>query len=227
MSLSILEEIRSAQRELARMQGDPRPLVRRLVVVPGYRAHKRMGKALANTLRGVVTEPGWIIEQHHTSSHSFEHAGARVLHAIGEAWGREEPIDFVGVSMGGLLGRWLAMPEHAGLPIERLFTISTPHRGANAAKIATFDDSARAMIPGSERLAELDGALADAEYTMRCYARTRDWWVGTGRLAPVGYAPITVRTPLWEPAHFMSSYDVRTLVDIARHVRGEEPWLID
>ncbi|MEM1422877.1 MAG: hypothetical protein AAGH64_02630 [Planctomycetota bacterium] len=213
-----------AKRELERMRADPKPPVRRVVVVPGYRSHASLGRALGDSLRSVVSVPDWVIDQAHQSSGTFEDAGARVIGAIEEAWGTlDHEIDFVGVSMGGLLGRWLAMPEHGGLPIARLFTLSTPHRGANVARIAAPDPAARLMVPGSDGLAMLDAALEDASYEMLCYARSRDWWVGTDRLAPEGVSPVTVTPPWWEPGHFMASYDVRLIADVARHVRGEAP----
>ena len=216
--------IDEAKRELERMKADPRPPVRRVVVVPGYRSHGSLGRALGNHLRAVVTEPSWVIDQAHQSSGSFEDSAGRITRAIEGAWGTlEHELDYVGVSMGGLLGRWLAMPEHAGLPIARLFTISTPHLGAYVARIAAPDPAAKLMVPGSEGLAMLDGALEGATYEMYCYARNRDWGVGTDHLAPEGVTPVSVTPPWWEPGHFMASYDVRLIADIARYIRDEPP----
>ena len=218
--------IERARRELAAMKDDPRPPVRRVLVVPGYRSHASMGRVLGDHLRAVVTEPSLVIDQAHQSCGSFECAGERVVSAIDNAWGtRDHPIDYVGVSMGGLLGRWLAMPEHGALPIARLLTVSTPHLGANVARIAAPDPAARVMVPGSEGLATLDRALEHAPYELRCYARSRDWWVGSDRLAPEGITPISVTPRWWELGHFMASYDVRLIADIARLIRGEDPLL--
>ncbi|GAB4548425.1 MAG: hypothetical protein Tsb0013_08980 [Phycisphaerales bacterium] len=216
-----MKDLHDARRALERMRADKRPPIRRVVVVPGYRSHASMGRALRDHLRSVVSEPSWVIDQAHQSCGSFDEAGRRVLDAIERAWGTGHEVDFVGVSMGGLLGRWLAMPEHGGLAIRRLFTISTPHKGANVARLAAPDPAAKVMVPGSVGLERLDRALASADYELRCYARTRDWWVGSDRLTPDGHKAMTVTPRWWELGHFMASYDVRIIADIARRIRDE------
>lgn len=225
IGMAQMPTIRQARAALRAMEQDVRAPVRRVVVAPGYRSHERMGRTLANALRRVVTKPEWVIDRSHMRCRSFDGSGARILEAIDEAGWRDEPLDFVGVSMAGLLGRYLAMPEHAGLKIARLFTISTPHRGANAARIARPDPAARDMAPDSERLRELDTAFPSAPYEMVCYGRRRDLWVGTDRLAPEGHPIALVDTPWYEPGHFLASWDVRIMADIARHVRSEPPML--
>ena len=86
----------------------------------------------------------------------------------------EIEVDVVAISMGGLIARYAAMPlpdDSRQLRIRRLFTISTPHRGAKLAALPTFDQRQIDMRPGSAFLASLDDALADADYDLLPYVR--------------------------------------------------------
>jgi hypothetical protein len=224
---SIGEELARARADLRRMADDPRPIVRDVFVVPGYRAHDSLGEHLARALRACVTEPRRVVSKGHQKCATFECSMDVCRRAIDEAFGAGAELDFVGVSMGGLLGRALAEPEHGGLNIRRLFTISTPHRGANLANLVAPDLAAKDMIPGSDRLHWLDERLERSPYAMRCYARTRDWWVGSENTAPTGRSAIVLRSPIHTLSHLLVTRDPRIVADIARHLRDEEPAFTD
>ncbi len=71
----------------------------------------------------------------------WRHFGSGVIDAVDQKFPSSDPevtteVDVIGYSMGGLAARYAAMPATAvnlskrRLQIGRLFTISSPHRGA-------------------------------------------------------------------------------------------------
>lgn len=141
----------------------------------------------------------------------------------------EQDVDVIGFSMGGLVARLLASKptgDYPALRMARLFTLATPHRGAELARAFRPDRAARAMKPGSEFLTSLDAQLGEAQYELVCYAHLNDWWVGSRRTAPPGREPIWVDTRNPVDAilsHFTVSSDMRVIVDLALRLRGEQP----
>jgi hypothetical protein len=127
--------------------------------------------------------------------------------------------------MGGIVSRHAARPREDGrrLRVRRLFTIASPHRGARMATLPTLDRRQIDMRPGSPFLAELDGALEQADYELVTYARLGDAVVGAANSAPHGRDPWWVDCPPLGFAHLGAGHDHRILADIARRLRGEEP----
>ena len=135
--------------------------------------------------------------------------------------------------MGGLVARhaWAWGKRSDGserkrLRMARLFTIGTPHRGAELAQSLTPDRQARQMRAGSEFLEALDRADAERDFEMICYARTKDAIVGALRTAPEGETPYWVHGP-WLLSHLTVARDWRINVDIARRLRGEAPFALE
>jgi len=120
-----------------------------------------------------------------------------------------------------------AAVEREGQPrlrIARLFTISTPHRGALAAEMLRPDNRAAQMRAGSTLLADLDGAYPTCGYEFISYVRLGDGIVGEeaargpdGRLWWVADKPLS-------PSHMHAAYDQRIIADIVRRLAGEDPW---
>jgi len=155
--------------------------------------------------------------------------------------------DVVAFSMGGLIARLAAAPPPPKSPqlpedepeapadtsvedqsdrlrIARLFTISTPHRGAVLAVVPTPSLLINAMRPGSDQLAAIDRARTPGDYAIIPYVRLRDPIVGTAQAAPRGESPWWLPTPLWELPHNQAIDDPRILADILRRLRGEPPF---
>ena len=140
-------------------------------------------------------------------------------------------VDVVGISMGGLAARDAALSDpthsHRRLRIARLFTISSPLRGALLAELTPFDvhplqadmraGSAfyRVVNNWPQRPADL--------YAVYSYVRLRDGTVGVGNAAVPGVTPWWVSTPPLEPPHDASLFDPRILADIAARLRGDRP----
>jgi pimeloyl-ACP methyl ester carboxylesterase len=133
-------------------------------------------------------------------------------------------IDVVGISMGGIVARVLAAGL-VGPPVRivRLFTISTPHRGARLARYVRPDFAARDLAPGSRLLAALDDPAATRPESIHCLALARDWFVGEENTAPPDVTP-----RIYPPrglvaralAHFASIYDEDLQDDLARRLRA-------
>jgi len=235
-----------AYRDLDRMRASPQPIERPLVVLGGF---LDPGFAPGGVIRAVrpTLDGGPIIRVTFATSRRFAECRERVLAAVLEALpertevesGRYETIevDVIANSMGGLVARYAAIwpdpPDAPDAPdtihadtrlrIARLFTISSPHRGAASANPRSISALERDMATGSAFLEALDAALADAEYELVCYVRLGDVIVGRDNAAPAGTIPHWVAEPPLEAAHLFASYDRRILADIARRLRGEEP----
>ena len=223
-------EARAAIREMKR---DPRPLDRPLIIAGGLFDAGFDVNRLAGTLRRMTTDDDMITTATFMSltTGSFDGCRDYLIRKVEETFGATDTretieVDVIGFSMGGLVARHASRPRTDGgkrLVIRRLFTISTPHRGARMAGGPTFDSRTIDMRAGSSFLAELDEALPLAEYEMYAYARLGDWIVGVRNTAPPGRTAWWVPTPPLSPAHLGAANDPRILADIARRLRGESP----
>jgi pimeloyl-ACP methyl ester carboxylesterase len=157
----------------------------------------------------------------------------RLLRAVDRAFPGEDPtwtteVDVIAQSMGGLVARYAALPppEETGrrLRIARLFTISTPHRGARLAWLPTLHPLHRSMRPGSPVLQELQSACPQTRYELYPYVGYHDLVVGREHAAPEGRTAWWVDTGPPGLAHLGAMVDPRILADIARRLRGEEPF---
>ena len=108
---------------------------------------------------------------------NFNTCRRKLIDKVQRTWPSDDPawtteVDVVGFSMGGLVSRHAALPLDDGargahgptrrLKIRRLFTIATPHRGANWAPLGVFNSLAQSMRHGSPLLQRLDAALPSA-----------------------------------------------------------------
>ncbi|MEX0741277.1 MAG: hypothetical protein WD079_00670, partial [Phycisphaeraceae bacterium] len=84
----------------------------------------------------------------------------------------------------------------------------------------------RDMRIGSAFLMELARAAEDKHYAMYPYVRLRDWVVGEQNAAPAGEHPWWVPKAFGEPSHMLAFADARILADIARRLRGEQPFSV-
>lgn len=228
----------------------PIPLVRPVVVLGGWRSPRLMANALARRLAPLTS--GSIddfLRVSYPLASSIESAASIARHAIENhpahaTTPRAAPreFDIVAISMGGLIARFLASGLAWGdspptFRVRRIFSISTPHRGASLARWIRPDSAARAMRPGSAFLSNLDGSTTDpgsaAGETPRypiespeliCYVQRLDWWVGTWNTAPrlhplrCARAGGPIRAAL---SHFTAHANPAIVIDVARHLRGE------
>lgn len=229
------------------MAGSPRPLARPVAVLGGWRSPPFMARALARRLAALTSRSlGDFRAISFPFASSIGRAASIARHAIEEHLDRwhgpasTREIDIVAISMGGLVARILASTPSAddqgpSLHVRRIFTISTPHRGALLARWIRPDSAARDMQPSSDFLRTLDLALAEDDAShhpaphlappeLISYAQRLDWWVGTWNTAPRGH-PLRcakVRGPVSAVlSHFTAHSNPAIVLDIARHLRGE------
>src|SRR5439155_21529904 len=126
---------------------------------------------------------------------SFDDCRRDVIAAVERACPSDNPrqtveVDVIGLSLGGVVGRYSALerPGEKRLRIHRLFTVSSPHRGAIAAPYAPeLTHIHHDLREGSTFLRNLEQAEAwQCPYEIVPYVRLGDWIVGARDAAPFG-----------------------------------------
>ena len=227
-----LSEARLALRE---MEKNPKTPVRPIVVVGGIYDPGIASSAVVRRIRRVVDDEKLIISISFFGCSTFDQCRTRVMEKVQEAFPSEDPdlttaVDVIALSMGGLVARHAAdVKAEAGrrLQIRRLFTISTPHRGAKLAWLFTFDSRIKDMRKDSPFLNKLDMAWKDADYGIYPYTRLGDAIVGPANTALTGRTPWWVANIPGSFSHLLSMFDQRFLADIARRLRSETPFAHD
>jgi len=224
-------DARQAQRE---MRLDRRRLDRPLVVLGGIHDPGVVAPALARRLLEFADEDAEAIAVSFFGTRSFETCRRRALAAVEGAWPSLDPhetveVDVIGVSMGGLVARYAARPRRDGgqrLKIRHLYTISTPHRGADMAWTWTTDSRIVDMRAGSAFLASLNQVTLEHDPEIFAYTRLGDTIVGVENTAPPGGSMWWVPNLPFTFAHLTVSHDPRIVADIARRLRGETPFTL-
>lgn len=224
--------IAAAKAELKQMEALPQPAQRPVVIVGGYadpgivtsQVAARLREVLSPETRIITIAPGWVS--------TMDEARRKLLDTVEAECPSEDPVwtaevDIVAISMGGLVSRYAAMPgedSRRRLRIARLFTISTPHRGADWAQMPTIEDRVVDMREDSAFLCTLDGA--EQCYEVLPYCRLHDWIVGEANTAPPGRTAWWVQNQPLQFGHIDAHKDPRILADISRRLRGEQPYTI-
>lgn len=212
------------------MRADPKPLVRPVVAVGGFR-DPGLGPAFAAArVRGLTTSQDVYAlplqaggDMDACRDALIADVAARVPR---DADGRPAVVDVIGLSLGGLVARYAAtlLPGRETLRVARLFSCGSPQAGARMAAVWAFDPKIPQMRPGSAFLKELASHDAAAPYELICYARLGDQMVGVANAAPPGKVPWWLDPPAFHPAHLFTAADPRVVADILRRLRGETPY---
>jgi pimeloyl-ACP methyl ester carboxylesterase len=225
---------RDARAALGAMRDEPKPLARPLVILGGMNDPGFAAGILRGEFRR-VTGDDRVIGVSFLFCGDFDACRRHVIAAVDRAFPSDDPactteVDVVGVSMGGLVARHAAVPaadEGPGarrLRIARLFTISSPHRGASLAVLPALSRLHADMRPDSPFLQELATSEAAAGgYEICPYVRLGDGIVGATNAAPHGQVPWWVPGAVFQDAHVMAAVDARIIADVARRLRGEDP----
>lgn len=218
-----------AKAALAEMRASSRLYERPVIVAAGYLDPGSGSAHAAKVLRSLTPDPSQVIVVPFFSVSSFGACRERVIAKLEAAYPSDNPdrtveVDVVGVSMGGLVARDAAIPRDDALPalsIARLFTIATPHAGADYANLPTLDSRVESMRAGSDFLAHLDEQ--DVDYEIVAYTRLNDDMVGTANTRPPRGPLFWLPNPPFQFAHLQAQRDPRILADIARRLRHETP----
>jgi pimeloyl-ACP methyl ester carboxylesterase len=237
-----------AENALKTMQEAPKPLNRPLVVLGGF---NDPGIA-ANHLRGEfkrLTGDSRVIGVSFMFCPDFDSCRRIAIEEIERAFPSDDPnwtteVDVIGVSMGGLVARYAAAAPFPTaepstraatgkaplkrLRIARLFTISSPHRGATQASWIALSKMQLDMRVGSPFLIRLNGVESSEQsrdrYEVIPYTRLQDVVVGEANAAPYGQEPWWVDAQPLEDSHSCAILDARIIADVARRLRNEKPF---
>lgn len=223
-----------ARRALREMRQSPRDLERPVLVLDGI-GPPLASWILTDRLKRLVGDRR-VVGVTFAFAGSFEDCRGRVVAAVERHFPSDDPhytreVDVVGVSMGGVVARYAASPPAGArgkrLRVATLFTISSPHRGAEMAALPALLGRLQVDLrEGSTFLRRLDRREAAAQAPARrvvAYARLGDQVVGEHNAAPPGHAPLWLPSLPLEPAHLTCFTDPRIVADIARRLRGEPP----
>ncbi|CAN5884734.1 hypothetical protein BH11VER1_BH11VER1_05850 [soil metagenome] len=235
--------IRDANADLKRMKSDPRPLPRPLLILSGISEPGIAPLMLSDSFEK-TSDDHRIISVTFPILANMEECRQIVIHTVEKNFPCDDPsftteVDVIGLSMGGVIGRFsastipLAYPSasHKKLRIHRLFTIGSPHRGANLADLPPLNSQHIDLRKDSDFIKRLNTPGVDGAgpggYRIVAYCRLEDGIVGAANSAPPHQTPRWVHRPFFEPGHVGSMFDVRIIADIARQLRNEEPWSHD
>ncbi len=184
----------------ARRREPPLAGRRAVVLVHGYMA----GAPVFDPLRQrIASELGWSSMAFGYPSYAdFESTAERFRDAIESSVPESTELVLLGHSLGGILARWYVQELGGASRVRRIVTVSTPHLGTDAARLAPFGLGA-AIRPGSaivERLGlgagdpPIHAIAGDADTTvlkesaLGCNAEEREVIQGVGHNA-ILYAP--------------------------------------
>lgn len=223
-----------ARAALKEMRAAPKPLARPVVVLGGYHDPGLGAYVWREEVRKWARD-ATIIDVSFATARDFEDCRRKVIAAVDRACPTDDkdataPVDVIGASMGGLVGRYAAVtrPGERRLNVVRLFTVSSPHRGAAWAEalpaLSRLHADMRAQSEFFKRLEASEAVTTADDYELVPYVRLGDSIVGADRAAPVGRSAWWISTPPMELAHIGASADPRVRADVARRLRGEEPF---
>ena len=224
-----------AQEDLDRIAKAPQPLRRPIVILGGFADPGFGGLVVGNDLRHYLPPDAKIVTVSFTFCDSFAACRDRVIAAVDREFptgdrNETSEVDVIGLSMGGLVGRYCAAPDAPGrrLRVHTLFTASSPLSGAlRAERWPHLLTMQKDMLPGSDfyrRLDDAERAVGGAGYELVPYVRLGDTVVGPQYAAPNGRTAWWVPNPPGELAHVGAMTDPRILSDVLRRLRGEKPW---
>lgn len=216
-----------ASEVLDQMKHEPKRLSRPVLVIDGYN-DAGFGSAVVRKEIVEATGDNRVSTVSCAACSTFDECRERVIAAVDRAYPTANDkltteVDVIGISMGGLVARYSAEPAAKGrrLRIARLFTLSSPLRGAKAAWLPSFNQLQKDMRIGSPFMKKVNDVKPD--YPIYPYVRLGDTIVGPDNASPPGQNPIWVANLALQPAHIFTVVDPRIIGDITRRLRDEEP----
>jgi pimeloyl-ACP methyl ester carboxylesterase len=216
------------------MRAHPQPLPRPLVIIGGFGDPNFSPPLYAHFFQTVSSHPD-LIPVSVCFCGSFAECRQKVLDAVEKAHPSPDPtttieVDVVGASLGGLVARYAAAPPPEGaasprrLRIARLFSISSPHTGADLADAIALTQFHRDLRTNSPFLQHLAQSDPGARYELYPYVLLNDEIVGESHAAPPSQTPLWLPDSPLFPSHGGAMLDPRILADISRRLRGEMPF---
>ncbi len=130
-----------------------------VVLVPGYRDNTKKLHSLAAYLDTLGVEARVFSPQPSDGSAGIDELADQLAAQIDEELGPEQPFDYFGFSMGGLIGRYYLQQLGGVQRIARFVTLATPHLGTWSAYGVPPAPAILQMRPSSDFLRELNDDL--------------------------------------------------------------------
>jgi triacylglycerol lipase len=130
-----------------------------IVLTPGFLDNTHKLSSLVNLLQRSGLEPLAISPQPSDGSVGIDNLAVKLAQEIDAKLGPDQPIEFFGFSMGGLIGRYYVQELGGAKRVRRLLTLATPHRGSLTARLLPPRPALTQMYPDSEFLMELNRDL--------------------------------------------------------------------
>lgn len=126
--------------------------------------------------------------------------------------------DYIGFSMGGLMGRYYLQQLGGAARVARFITVATPHRGSLTAQPLRHYPALQQMTPESDFLAQLNCDLTHLRQTNFCAV----WTPFDLSVTPPSHAylPDFPHHRVWSPFHatlLMDPWVIRLLVNLLQN----------
>ena len=220
-----------ADADLTRIAASQKPLDRPLVIIGGFLDPGFAALSMKWRFDAFSTDRR-VLSVSVADCFSFDSCRKKVIDAVqnrfpNAALEETVPVDVIGLSLGGVVARYAAMVPtdklQRRLTIARLFTISSPLRGArDTSFIPALHPMIAPLRPDSEFVKSLNAGGFD--YPVYSYVRLGDAPVGEPFAAAPGHLAWWVSTPPFSDPHCGAMFDSRIIADIARRLRQETPW---
>lgn len=119
-----------------------------------------------NRMAKYLKERGWEVHRFdvvpNTSIVGLDQLALQIKTYVDQTFGTDQPIDLIGLSMGGLVSRYYVQRLGGLDKIQRFITISSPHHGTYLAYLLPFIGCVQ-MRPGSGFLADLNADMHKLE----------------------------------------------------------------
>jgi hypothetical protein len=235
---------------LRKMERDPKPLARPVVVLGGYRGPESETNGIMATLADATS--GKVSDFAAVSYRWYDDLDEicdKIVREVNAKFPSKDPastieVDVVGISLGGLAARWAAIPpeervrqgemawrrEDGTMPtkrlkIVRLYTVVAPHQGVTMSSFLLPPGGVLAdMGADSGVVTTVNRRLAEGKstYEVVAYGSPRDSISGDANFAPPGMKAVWTGGNL-TGTHWAQIDNPIFYADIARRLRGEEP----
>lgn len=130
-----------------------------VLLTPGYRDDERKLSWLVAQMQRSGLQPLIISPQPSDGSVGIDDLAVALAQEIESQLGPDQPFDFFGFSMGGLMGRYYLQRLGGEKRMRRLVTLATPHRGSWTARLLPALPAMLQMCPDSDFLKDLNQDL--------------------------------------------------------------------
>jgi triacylglycerol lipase len=186
-----------------------------VVLTPGYQDNERKLSWLAAHLERSGLQPIVISPQPTDASVGIDTLAMALAEQIELRLGPDQPFDYFGFSMGGLIGRYYLQRLGGAKRMRRLVTLATPHRGTWTARLVPSRPALAQMYPESDFLTDLNQDLTLlVEHDFMAFWTPFDLTVTPAYHA---YLPTLPATRLFSPFHGTLLHDPIVLREVAMH----------